>query len=449
MQIQEFLNRDKNIASIVSDAVRRGVSRFEQVVDPARREQLNMLEIQNVGEYINQIKIKLTDKLNIFSTILPATSMNTADVASNIDKITNYLSDMIDYNKVIQVYINPANTPQTKSEIFNKLEPLKALYQKLDTDAVKLLDKILDINDPLVFKKFFVKVLRILALYKIIHKQFVDRNFRPITDADIMLMIDDIVRKELYYGKVIKDHKLDLKPPPAAPPPAPPIAPSATPMGAPPPLFPSASSSSSASSRPFLTPSSSSGMPPTPSAASMGATSSGMPPTPSSASRGTTSSSSSSDRPDSGTPSAALAPEYTPRTPFGRSAAPAAYPGLDPDAPAYLRPPAPGTQQYIPRTPHGRSAAPATYPGLDPDAPAYLRPPASSRSSSASQPSSSVPSTPTSRSAVVSPSGSSDGFSRPTPSAPPMPKPSAPQPLPLGELRGRRQIGRASCRERV
>ena len=152
-QIAEFLNRDKNIASIVADAVRRGVSRFEQVVDPARREQLNMLDIQNVGEYINQIKIKLTDILNIFSTVLPATSMNTADVASNIDKNTNYLSDMIDYNKVIQVYLNPANTPQTNSEIFNKLEPLKALYQKLETNAVKLLDTFLDFNDPIIFKK--------------------------------------------------------------------------------------------------------------------------------------------------------------------------------------------------------------------------------------------------------------------------------------------------------
>ena len=154
MQIQEFLNRDKDISSIVADAVRRGVSRFEQVVDSARREQLNMLEIQNVGEYINQIKINLTDKLNIFSKVLPATSMNTADVASNIDKITNYLSDMIDYNKVIQVYINPANTPQTKSEIFNKLEPLKALHQKLDTNAGKLLDTCLDCNEPAFFQKF-------------------------------------------------------------------------------------------------------------------------------------------------------------------------------------------------------------------------------------------------------------------------------------------------------
>ena len=91
--------------------------------------------------------------------------MNAADVASNIDKITNCLSDMIVYKKVIQVYLNPANTPQTKSEMFNKLEPLKALYQKLETNAVKLLDTFLDLNDPAVFKKFVVKVLRILALY--------------------------------------------------------------------------------------------------------------------------------------------------------------------------------------------------------------------------------------------------------------------------------------------
>ena len=101
MQIQEFLNRDKNIASIVADSIRRGVSRFEPVVDPDRREQLNMLKIQNVGEYINQFKIKLTDKLNNFDTAfnLP---MDKLEFASIIDKICNFISDIVDYNKIIQ-----------------------------------------------------------------------------------------------------------------------------------------------------------------------------------------------------------------------------------------------------------------------------------------------------------------------------------------------------------
>ena len=47
-QISEFLNRDRNISSFVADAVRRGVSRFEPVLQPERIEQLNMLDMQNV-----------------------------------------------------------------------------------------------------------------------------------------------------------------------------------------------------------------------------------------------------------------------------------------------------------------------------------------------------------------------------------------------------------------
>ena len=42
--------------------IKRGVSRFEPVVDPMQKEQLNMLDIKNVGDYINQFKIKLTEK---------------------------------------------------------------------------------------------------------------------------------------------------------------------------------------------------------------------------------------------------------------------------------------------------------------------------------------------------------------------------------------------------
>ena len=68
-QVQGYLDRAKRLSSCIASAVRKGVSRFEPVIDPARREQLNMLDIQNVGEHINQFKIKLTDKFNTFDTI--------------------------------------------------------------------------------------------------------------------------------------------------------------------------------------------------------------------------------------------------------------------------------------------------------------------------------------------------------------------------------------------
>jgi hypothetical protein len=163
MQIAEFLNRDKNIASIVADAVRRGVSRFEPVVDPARREQLNMLDIQNVGEYINQFKIKLTDKLNGFDTAfnLP---MDKPEFSSIIDKICNFISDMIDYNRIIQVYLNPSNTPQTRDAIMNKIEPLKSIFQKMLKNFERLVDDLLTKNEARLYSKFLIKIITNLCI---------------------------------------------------------------------------------------------------------------------------------------------------------------------------------------------------------------------------------------------------------------------------------------------
>ena len=126
-QVQEYLDKDKRLSALIIDSVRRGVSRYEPVLTPERREQLNMLDIQNVGEYINQFKVKLTDKLNIFDNVLNTKTpdMGKSEFAANVDKLTNYISDMIDYNRIIQVYLNMSNTPQTRNEIFNKIEPLK------------------------------------------------------------------------------------------------------------------------------------------------------------------------------------------------------------------------------------------------------------------------------------------------------------------------------------
>ena len=142
-QVQEYLDRDKTISSLIADAVRRGVRKHEPVLDPVRREQLNMLDIQNVGEYINQFKIKLTEKLNIFDNVLNTSTpdMGKSEFASGVDKLTNYISDMIDYNRIIQVYLNMTNTPQTRIEIFNKIQPLKKMFEKLLDKFEELTEK--------------------------------------------------------------------------------------------------------------------------------------------------------------------------------------------------------------------------------------------------------------------------------------------------------------------
>ena len=64
--------------------IKRGVSRFEPIIDPVKREQLNMLDISNLGIFINQFKIKLTDKINTFDTVVNSTDINKPVIASKI-----------------------------------------------------------------------------------------------------------------------------------------------------------------------------------------------------------------------------------------------------------------------------------------------------------------------------------------------------------------------------
>ena len=197
-QVQEYLNRDKNISSIISDCIQRAVRRYEPVIDPVRREQLNMLDIQNVGEYINQFKVKLTEKMNTFDIILNTNTpdMGKAEFASGVDKITNYISDMIDYNRIIQVYLIMTNTPQTRIEIFNKIEPLKKVMGKVLKKFEELTDKFMNVDDADMYKRLFVKTLRAHALYDLIEEQFRNNNLFVITERDVENQLMDIITEK-------------------------------------------------------------------------------------------------------------------------------------------------------------------------------------------------------------------------------------------------------------
>ena len=162
-QIQEYLTQDTKRSSLVADMIKRGVSRFELIIDPVKREQLNMLDISNVGNFINQFKIKLTDKINTFDTVVNSANINKPDISGKIDSLCNFLSDMIDYNKIIQVYLNPANTPQTKSQIFNSIETLKPMIVKMKQGFRKIFEKIYTEDKPELYKKIFLKSLRSYA----------------------------------------------------------------------------------------------------------------------------------------------------------------------------------------------------------------------------------------------------------------------------------------------
>ena len=86
--------------------------------------------------------------------------MGKSEFASGVDKLTNYISDMIDYNRIIQVYLNMSNTPQTCLELFHKIEPLEKLFEKLLDKFEELTEKIMNVDDADLYKRFFMKSLR-------------------------------------------------------------------------------------------------------------------------------------------------------------------------------------------------------------------------------------------------------------------------------------------------
>ena len=86
--------------------------------------------------------------------------MDKPEFSSIIDTIRNFISDMIDYNRIIQVDLNPSNTSQTRDAILNKIEPLKSIFEKMLKHFERLVDDLLTKNEARLYGKFLIKTLR-------------------------------------------------------------------------------------------------------------------------------------------------------------------------------------------------------------------------------------------------------------------------------------------------
>ena len=64
---------------------------------------------------------------------------------------------MVDYSRIIQVYLNPSNTPQTRDAILNKIEPLNSIFHKMLKNVERLVDDLLRINEARLYSKFLIK----------------------------------------------------------------------------------------------------------------------------------------------------------------------------------------------------------------------------------------------------------------------------------------------------
>jgi hypothetical protein len=189
-QIQEYLNENKERSSLIADQVRRAVQRFEGVIEPEATEQLNQLEIRNSVSTVNDFKIKLQTKLNTFQSAQQNTDFKTPAYSTLFHTIGNYVSDLVDYNKAVALYLNPSNTSATRMTILEQLKSTHPIFEKLSALCQQILNNYMAITDRAdreeVIKLYFAKVMVIYSLYNLIIKQFRQNTYSVIAENDLV-----------------------------------------------------------------------------------------------------------------------------------------------------------------------------------------------------------------------------------------------------------------------
>ena len=116
--IQEYLHSDRNRSSFLAHQIKNSVSRFEGAFEPEKYEQINELEMRNTSATVNEIKQKLLDTFNNLNTLYNDTDYDTTQYSKLYNAIGNYTTVLIDYNKLITLYLTTTNNIMTRQSIF-------------------------------------------------------------------------------------------------------------------------------------------------------------------------------------------------------------------------------------------------------------------------------------------------------------------------------------------
>ena len=192
--IQEYLHSDRNRSSFLAHQIRKSVSNFEGVTDPTQYEAINELELRNVNANVDEIKEKLLDTFNSLNTLYNDATYNTTKYSKLYNSIGNYTTVLIDYNKLVTLYLTTTNNVLTRQKIFAALMETKEIYQRLANVTLRILNNYNKIANPRMretaIRKYFVKVLLLFSLFDIIYSQFDTNQFFVIPENNILRNIE-------------------------------------------------------------------------------------------------------------------------------------------------------------------------------------------------------------------------------------------------------------------
>jgi hypothetical protein len=123
-----------------------------------RYEAINELELRNANANVNEIKQKLLDTFNDLTTLANDTDYTTTEYSKLYNKVGNYTTILIDYNKLITLYLTTTNNILTRQKIHSTLMETKQLYSQLGNLTLKILIDYDQIADPKTRRAAIIKV---------------------------------------------------------------------------------------------------------------------------------------------------------------------------------------------------------------------------------------------------------------------------------------------------
>ena len=151
--IREYLNGDRNRSSYLAHQIKNSVGRFEGALEPEKYEQINELELRNTSATVDEIKQKLLDTFNNMTTLFNDTEYETTHYSQLYNRVGNYVALLIDYNKLVTLYLTTTNNVTTRQQIYTVLMETKGLYTQLARLAFTILRSYADISDPQLREK--------------------------------------------------------------------------------------------------------------------------------------------------------------------------------------------------------------------------------------------------------------------------------------------------------
>ena len=191
-QIDETLNYDK-IMNQKAFRIEKMNGQNERSKELTPYTQLNAEDIGATNELVNNLIILLEKKFNELDKFIRNNSVDVSKEISNIEDVLN------SYNKIVSIYLNPANTQETKATILTSIVKIEQYIRALEQSCRHILNRIYanvtnKLTDGQVAASVFKPCVKAYVAYILINMQLSRSNLNVISDRDLNLHYINVCR---------------------------------------------------------------------------------------------------------------------------------------------------------------------------------------------------------------------------------------------------------------